>query len=84
MLIYFFRDLRDYPLVPKKFSLAIILEQNYDKILAETTIPYRYQYLTEEEFFQADLTFNGNFGNENMEVSPFLESFLLLSSPVHA
>jgi hypothetical protein len=64
-----FRDLQEHPLVPKKFSLAVVLEQNFQDAIAETVIPNRYKFLSEEEFFGADLTFNGNFGNADMEVS---------------
>lgn len=67
-LINFFSDNRTYPLVPKKFAVAVILEQDFYATHAETKLPAKYRWLTEEEFYDSDLTLHGMFGNADSEV----------------
>eukprot|EP01127_Copromyxa_protea_P011657 TRINITY_DN2950_c0_g1_i5.p1 TRINITY_DN2950_c0_g1~~TRINITY_DN2950_c0_g1_i5.p1 ORF type:complete len:1521 (-),score=316.91 TRINITY_DN2950_c0_g1_i5:116-4678(-) len=62
-------DTRVYPRVPNKFAVGVLLDHDFNNIYQiETVLPRKYQYLTREEFFAANLTLHGAFGNEDMEV----------------
>lgn len=64
-----FRDQRSYEVVPNKFVMGVLLEQDFFATHLEfTKIPAKYRWLTEEEFYNADITFHGTFGNVDKEV----------------
>lgn len=50
--------------------MGVLLKQDFSSVkLAWTKLPAKYKWLTEEEFYNADITFHGTFGNKDMEVS---------------
>jgi len=53
---------------PRKFMIGVLLQQDYKEINPpQTHIPRKYQYLTPEEFYAADIQLQGTFGSKDHE-----------------